>query len=316
MANLTIDKRLLINDNKIYLVEKITDCCCFFAHNTKICFGVKSEIAKSTGNIIRTSYLAFVPSMKIKPISLNFTFGEEFFDLLFFMEEPEGILFDSFVSICKIYSNNLDKQSFYDFFNSLLNLFKKNSSSLKQNYIGFFGELSFIKYVWENSKIDLTPFWHLKGEYSRYDFTSNFLNADVKTTTKDELTFKIKHSQIFNGDNNFLVLMKLRESQNSFDFDLKSLIQFFQTNIQFSNNLRFQVELLKNIDLSSFSLESPELNLKYSYSKPIIYKVSMLKTISDIPYCISNIVYDYSFDEEFLFDYDYFIANFNSDAWR
>ncbi|MBQ9002837.1 MAG: PD-(D/E)XK motif protein, partial [Eggerthellaceae bacterium] len=57
-----------------------------------------------------------------------------------------------------------------------------------------------------------SPFWQISGVKTKYDFCFRELNLEVKTTPRQEPMVQLKHSQLFNGDRNYLAFVQIEES--------------------------------------------------------------------------------------------------------
>ena len=62
----------LIFDNRIYLVEKISDECGFFAFDKKLCFAAKSKSSKKDS--VSTNYVEYIPNNEIEAIENDSSF--------------------------------------------------------------------------------------------------------------------------------------------------------------------------------------------------------------------------------------------------
>ena len=272
--------------NKIYLLEAFNNNAGLFLHDDKVLFAEKTD-GKAKSSKIETVNLTLITKLCITAINDNSTFLSGQYNAIYFNEDYKGELFESFKRLCFVYSTN-NISDFEGFFYSLISIFQLPSQTKNRNAIGLFGELSLIKEVWEKYEFDLTNYWHIDGVESKYDFQLPLMNIEVKTTSLEKNSFSIKHSQIFNKANNFLVLIKMSKGKLS----LQELIDYFKNNTPFKMNYIFQI----NLHSSLAELSTVQLEKKLEVSEFYAYHCDKLETISDIPECINNIIYDYTFD--------------------
>ena len=288
-----------LNDGKAYLLEKISNICGFFEYDGKLCFVVKTS--EASNNPISTSYVEFIPNMEINAVINDSSFSEGQYDFLILKEQEDESIFASFTKLCMLYGEN-PSIPFNEFITSIIDLFQLSRKQSYLDCIGLLGELIVLFKFFER-KIDLSSYWHLSGPSSRYDFSLKTFNVEIKSSVTDSTTFKIKHTQLFNGENNIVALVSLRKTESS-GFSLEQLIHFFKNTEPFSQNLRFLIalekELQKQIDPDLFKN-------RFILSGLFFFDVHKLQTISDIPYNVSEISYNYDFDVSESFGLDEFI---------
>lgn len=274
--------------NTLYLIEKINDYSGFLYSNENVYFIIKST--KERNDSISTKNLSLRTSVLINTVENSPSFKPGKYDLLIYKSGNYDYMFNSFIYICKAYVNTQSPMSFIDFFYSLLNLFEKPESKSFTNLIGAFGELYFIKYMYEHYKINIIENWHTgNSSFDKYDFVFSHFNIEVKSTIKEEMIFKIKHQQIFNYDRNYVLVINLEK--NNSGLTIKDLFDYFK-NEPFSKNFNFTLKLEKEknkISCDKFDTE------KFSFNKLTIFSVNDLVTINNVPECINNIEYNYNF---------------------
>jgi hypothetical protein len=103
----------------------------------------------------------------------------------------------------------MHSSKFVEFFDSLIDIFQIPNDQSFKNVVGLYGELSIIKNIYDTYKVDISPFWHLNGSSSKYDFSLKNFNLEIKTTSSKNKMIDIKHYQIFNNENNILGTVKI-----------------------------------------------------------------------------------------------------------
>jgi len=277
------------NPEYLYLIKLISPDSAFLYCNGIVYFAVKSN--NSQGDSIDTNVLSLKSNISKNTVENNPSFIPGCYDLLIFKGDVESDLFDSFIELCEAYVINNTAMNLVDFFYALLSMFQMPKEQSFVNLIGCFGELIVIKEFYEKFNLNICSNWHSGDDtFDKYDFSFNELNMEVKSTIKDNLIFKIKHSQIFNDKNNYVMVVNL-ESDNS-GFSMKDLYNYFKKNNDFANNLGFMIKLEK--EKKKFSMNDfneKKLNLLNYH----IYCNKDLETIKNIPQCINLVEYYYDF---------------------
>ena len=285
-----INEKKFEND-KLYLIEKPSDEFGFFYQNGIVYFAKESSPSISNHSV-DTSYLDMNLGVYITSEDENSSFKTGNYDMLAFKSDLNSLEFDVFYNICKAYVEDSSEYDFAEFFSSLVELFNKSKEGNKFNLIGLCGELLFIRKLYEEYEINVSNNWHLVGSKSKFDFSFPEFNLEVKTSTKNEMTFLLKHDQIFNNQKNYIAIVSLIETGEGYNID--SLNEYFKNTYPFSNNVKFQIalqsELLKLTDKRDkkrfFVLDEME-----------VFECDKMNTIQNIPNCITNIKYDYNFGD-------------------
>lgn len=274
------------SSEKVYLVEVFNESSGLFFHNGKVLFAEKANRSGKASKIDTVS-LSLVTNLFMSPVKDNSVYTSGYYNVIYFNGDKSSEMFKSFKKLCSVYSEDVSS-NFEDFFYSLITIFQLPKSTTLTDAIGLLGELCLIKEVWEKHSVDVSKYWHIDGLDSKYDFQTDFLNIEVKTTSIETNTFHIKHSQIFNKNNNYLILIKL----NKGDTTLKELFEYFNKELPFNSNYNFQI----NLHGYSVNLTEQQWNIKYEISSMYIYESEKLDTIACIPQEINNISYEYTFD--------------------
>lgn len=300
------------NDDKVRLFKKINEFCGFFTYKNNLIFGVKSRISSSANSLsLKTQYLRFNSSVYIRPISENSNFKEGYFDLLTFTGELHGTIYESFMRLCELYASQVNTMKFSSFFESLSYLFKKPKLEDKLDFIGFYGELSLIYKLRKNNGIDISKYWHMSGSNSKYDFNLDKFNLEVKTTTKENLIFRIKNDQVICENKICLSLVRISKDDTDSNLSLSGYVEYFKSHSPFSENLNFQIQLLNELKKCDAINDIEALNCRYLVNDIKFIFVKDMLRITEIPSCITNLVYDYDFNGNNLLKLDDFVRKIN-----
>lgn len=288
--NETIEKTEFKTDI-LYLLDSPDVNFGFFYQNGTVYFGKKSVSGTETESI-DTSLLDMNLNIYIQSVESGNSFESGYYDLLAFKGELDGDHFDIFYNICVSYCQDVSDISFTGFFNALVDLFKKNKESIYKNLVGVIGELFLIKYCCEKYGINLSDNWHLTGSNSKFDFSLKSCNIEVKTTSKVESEFLLKHYQLFNNQNNYISVISIIETGEG--ESLQSLCTYFSVNEPFANNVKFQIALTRELLRVN---EKKEKARSFCLDKLKIYSVKNMETIGSIPANISEVQYNYNFTD-------------------
>lgn len=278
----------VFEDNKLYLLESKNTKYGFFYYNKEVYFGTNS-VQKSTNPPLITNKLELHFNIKINSIEDNQTFKSGEYDFIKYKGEVTADSFDIFYKICVSYAEDQNGMSLFDFFTTIRELFEQETTGFT-NLIGTIGELILIKEIYEKYKKNISDGWHRVGNFSKFDFSFDKFNIEVKSTVKDEMVYTIKHSQLFNNQKIYIAIVSLIETGTN--YTLNNLIQFFSNNNAFKNNIKFQVSLSKEL----MKIKDPaDLDRGFSLKNYSFMDKDILETIENIPQIISNIQYDYDF---------------------
>lgn len=232
-------------DDLIYLIRKLSSKAGFFVTNNHLLYMVKnSDYEKSKS--IDTEYLSLNTNVKIKAFADNQLFESGKYNVLKFIPTATGYVnsdLETFVNLCSAHAIYMNANNFVKFFYSLINIFQYPVEQSYKNLVGLFGELSVIKYIYERIGLDISVNWHRNGESSCYDFVLKNLNLEVKSSTSTDNEIQIKHSQLFNNDNNYLVVVKLENNDSG--ETINDLIDKLLYSPDYCNNYNFAVNIEK-----------------------------------------------------------------------
>lgn len=285
-----IKKLELYNEQEIYLINAINHESGFLLNKNKVMFIIKNN-EKLDKETIHTEILTLITNIHISSLNNEPSFKSDEYNILIFNGDVSSELFDTYVELCITYVNSHIKIAFLDFFYSLISLFQLPKESKYKNLIGLFGELSFIIIMFQKYGLDISNEWHSGGSsYDKYDFCFNKFNLEIKSTISNNEIFHIKHNQIFNEQNNYIIVININEdiSGNSLD----DIYNFLKEKSPFKNNLSLQIKLneeKRRVDPNQMK------NKKYRVNSYKVFYNKQLKTITNIPDGIYELEYKYDF---------------------
>jgi len=284
-----IKKEADFSNGQLFLIETTNEKSGFLLGKEELYFIIQNNSEKAES--IETSFLSLKTNICINTIENFPSFKPGRYDILIYNTGIDDAYLDSFVELCKSYIITSQEIKFDDFFYSLLKLFEPQKEVSFSNLVGIFGELCFIQKMFNDHNLYLSKYWHNSlGPNDKYDFSCGNINIEVKTTTKEEKVFSLKHSQIFNEKSNFIVVINL-DIDNA-GISVSDLFHFFKKTKPFSNDLNFLIKLeneKKKVSPNDF------VTKKFSLSKMSAFLNSDLETITSIPECISCLTYSYDF---------------------
>lgn len=276
------------SSNTLYLLFPINNSSAFFLQNNTVIFG---QTSTGDNNVSKTDtiFLSMYLGVTLSAISNNTTYAEGPYNLIRFNNSADDYNFPSFLDLCIVYSSNKDLR-FCDFFYSMINLFQLPSMAKELNLIGLIGELGLIYEIWKQYNINISKIWHQEGSKSRYDFSCTRFSIEVKSTVRDSSTFSIKHNQIFGPNTCYIAVLNLKEGYGN---TLQDYLDYFKNTAPFSTDLIFQIKLHEEklrVD------RHKALKSRYSTEKISIFDKNQMESITNIPECISELSYNYTFD--------------------
>lgn len=275
-------------DNKLYLIEKKSDTAGFFVSNKKLIYMAKNTEAIGK-NSLETEYLHFRSNANILAVENLQNFDSGFYNLIEYkVSFNENIsAFESFINLCIAHIELMKSKNFVEFFNSLIDLFQNVGKEKKQNILGLFGELSLIYYFYTEFSLNLASYWHTSGSYSKYDFSINKRNIEVKTSNSLKNVL-IKHSQLFNGDQNYLAVSVIEN--NNAGITLKELEEKLKEIDEIASDFNFMVNFeteKSRIDVSDYSNKKLKLISVNMFDCNNINPFEVLpENVSDVEYRI------------------------------
>ncbi len=281
-----------MNEDYIYLLQKINAYSGFFIYKKKLLFMIANFDENKNQEII-TDYLIMRTKIPIEAVSNDPSFVKGEYNMLLYNSEIDNKI-ELFVDLCKTYLSNHHLMSFSTFFRTMYSFFQESKEKLRTDVIGLFGELYFMKQMYKERNINLTENWLTSGRYSKYDFVIDDVNVEVKTTEKETSIFRIKHKQVFNVQNVIIVTINIEKNNNG--ISLEDLDNFFKQNKEFNSNLTFMM-VLEN-EIYNYKKNEELYKTKFNVCKLNMFKNKELTTFKSIPENVSNLNYDYDFNNE------------------
>ena len=275
-------------DGAIYLVKKLSRNAGFFITNGHLLY-IVYNFENITHKSLTTDYLLLNTDIEIHSFKHNQTFDSGKYNVLDFLpsgEEYDENNLESFVNLCISHAELMGGKSFVKFFFSLSELFQEPKGQQYKNLIGLYGELSFIKYLCQVTSLDLSDRWHTGGSLDKYEISLETKNIEIKTTAAVDEEVTIKHTQLFNSDQNYLVVVCIEESSSG--KTLNQLISSMQKDPVYYNNYNFVL----NVEREKKRVSPVDADNKKFLLKSIeVYDTDDINPFSEIPECVSDLTY-------------------------
>jgi len=286
----------IINDptyqkDLVYLISSINYDNGFLLTDNSIWFISRNHVNLPSRKT-KTNTLNLITNVFIKAQSISSTYKDDYYNIIELSDYQQKEKLQIFVDLCCLFVN-MNNMNIEDFFDSLIEMFKNRTSDEKFNIIGLFGELYFIKYFFTKFNINLSHYWHVVNTTDRHDFSLSAIAVEVKTTLNPELVFLINHKQLFSSMKTIVALLRIYNLPNGSSVD--DLIEYFRTNLEFSQSIRFQIAL--NTELLKIK-NHDDLNIKFEVEDVNFYLNEQLESIEEIPLHISKIHYNYDFSSQ------------------
>ena len=213
-------------------------------------------------------------------------------------------LLDPFVNLCVAHAGYGGHSSFIQFFHSLVNLFQYPKEQNFKNLIGLWGELSFLKYIFDSTGRDISTYWHASGSADKYDVSIHGVNIEIKTSRSSDNHVTIKHSQLFNSDRNYLAKVSLEENPagrtlNQLIAELRGLGEAF-SGFDFALNIEKEKRRISPIEAGHIKLKVQNISL---------YDAKEINPLPEVPAVISDLTYKLYVDGRLPIDVKSFILN-------
>ena len=275
----------------LYLIESITEKTGFFSSDGKLIFIVKDE-AGLTPEGIDTEYLRLQTHIKISSVKNFQTFEDGYYNLIIFNADSSNDNIFDFINLCEIYAENEEELSFRDFFYTLISIFQLPSQKKYINAIGLYGELKFMEHCAKEVDLDISQYWHRNGELSKYDFSNGDTFIEIKSTSTGSDIATIKHKQIFEVSDGYLVLVSANIDDTGETLD--ELIERMQAKKNYFNNINFNVNLTKELKRVS---ESDCQTVRFVVNEIKMFNTKDINPFDDIPDGITELNYRYDLSE-------------------
>lgn len=273
------------DDNNLYLVEKLSEIAGFFVSNKKLLYLVRNDETHINLNT-KTEYLEMNTNVDILSVKDFQQFRTGKYNILRFINSESNKELESFINLCKAHAEYMHSSKFVEFFDSLIDIFQIPNDQSFKNIVGLYGELSIIKNIYDTYKVDISPFWHLNGSSSKYDFSLKNFNLEIKTTSSKNKMIDIKHYQIFNNENNILGTVNLITSKQG-----KNIIELIKELNQYKEafkNINFTINVEKELKrISQNEIETQ----RFIVDNFAFYKCNDINPFNSIPENIEELNY-------------------------
>lgn len=281
-----------INDKDIlYLIEPITEKTGFFSSDGKLIFIAKDE-SGLTSEGIETEYLKLQTHIRIKAVKNFQTFDDGYYNLIIFNAESSNDNIFDFINLCEIYAVNEEELSFREFFYTLISIFQLPSQKNYLNAIGLYGELKFMEYCAKEMDVDISQFWHRKGELSQYDFSNGHDFIEIKSNSNGSNIAIIKHKQIFEVSDGYLVLVSANIDDTG--ETIAELIESMQAEKNYFNNINFNINVTKELKRVS---ESDCQTVRFVVNEIKMFNTKDINPFDNIPIEVKELKYKYDLSE-------------------
>lgn len=272
-------------DPSLYLIFALSDCTGVFADNGSLAYLVQNGEGLAF-ECIETEYLSLKTNVHIHAVKNAQTFKDDYYNLIVFKGSVEDPNLEAFLKLCTLHSNNLNELRFKDFFYSLISLFQLPAEQQFKNALGLYGELKFMQYIWTSLKKDVSAYWHKSGSLSRFDFTLNETNFEVKCPLSSELTVAIKHSQLFGDHICYLVVVRCEKTDDGETIhdiiaQLCEIENAFK-NLNYSINLQKELKRISKVDVETIHFKVLGID---------IFDTATLNPFPDLPSRVNGLKY-------------------------
>ena len=275
-------------DDRIYLIERLSRMAGFFSHNNQLLF-IVFETSHEKPNSIRTNLLEMNTHVYVNSVENDNSFKSGYCNVIKYTGESQSTEYESFKDLCRLYSKNLNESSFFDFFYALLELFQLPQEQSYKNALGLYGELKFLESIMRDYSIDLSSSWHVSGSFSKLDFSFADYGIEVKTTIMENCV-AIKHEQLFNSHNNYLVTVVCE------NYDVGECLRDLEARmIEMFPTFSFAVKLKKELQrIKAYEIENAKFLLKDIH----IYEAKRINPFSQVPDAVNFLKYELDLSDE------------------
>lgn len=293
MDGLKIVKALdnIKDKDTLYLIEQITEKTGFFSQDGKLIFIVKDEAGLRPEGI-DTEYLKLQTHIKLSSVKNFQTFEDGYYNLIVFNAETSNENIFDFINLCEIYARNEEELSFRDFFYTLISIFQLPSEKMYLNAIGLYGELKFMEYCAKEIDLDISTYWHRNGELSKYDFSNGDNFIEIKSTSNGSEIATIKHKQIFEVSDGYLVLVSTYTDDTGETID--ELIESMHKEEKYFKNINFNATLTKELKRVS---EVDCQTMRFVVNEIKMFNTKDIDPFDNIPVGITELNYKYDLSE-------------------
>jgi len=162
-----------------------------------------------------------------------------------------------------------------------------------KNALGLYGELKFMQYIQKKMNVDISLYWHKSGSYSKFDFSTDKINFEVKSILSNEIVVPIKHDQLFNEHDNYLATINCEkcddgETIKEVIMEMQNNDDHFFKNINFSVNIAKELKRISVVDMSEIKFRSFDIR---------IFEAERINPFYHIPIEVSELKYSFDLSE-------------------
>lgn len=271
--------------NGIFLLEALSEISGLFSTEGKFLYVAKDEHGYQHEGI-ETEYLKLQTHVRISAVKNDQTFRDGYYNIIVFKGNTNDQNFETFIQLCVAHANNADDLSFKEYFYSLISLFQLPADKSFTNAVGLYGELKFMEYVYNHLGLDISSFWHMRGPYSRYDFSNGEQSLEIKTTLYDNNKVTIKHKQVFSAHPCLLVVVICEEYEKG--ETIEEMVTTLYQNEHAFCNIGFSINLARELKRVS---EKDLKNIRFNLINIDIYDASEINPFHVLPDNVSDLRY-------------------------
>ena len=273
------------HDGRFYLLEELTDQAGFFVVDGLPVYGVLASGHKPTAPV-RTALLELNTGIDLLPIRKGEETTVQTFDLIRMTIIPDQREADAFFTLCRDHAKGGSGLTLREFFFAASKLFRQKSAQGRRNAVGLFGELTVMD-LGSKHGVDLSGSWQKVGIESKYDFSLDEFNIEVKTTTRHEMIAMIKHAQLFKEDRNILCFCRIEKSPTG--TTLSELAQRLKDGSACFTTLESRLALAREL----LAIEDAELETPYKLVGITFYECGDINPFPDILNRVATLSYEY-----------------------
>ena len=273
-------------DGRVYLVRALSPRGGFYVCNGEPIYAAKVGESARIGSAVETECLRLQLGIRLRVAESDRFAETQRFDMIRLINFQKDKELTAFIDLCSMHAEGSTALSFEEFFYSLNDLFRPLRGQRFINAMGLYGELVLIDAVRKSeTDVDITRYWQLAGEESKYDFSLEAGNIEVKAASAQKLSVHIKHAQLFDEGANHLAVVLLERTPNG-----ETLEQLATRLTKYENcftDFRSQAELMKQL------LRLDEKGLKTAYLVRDIrcYPVGTIDFLKDVSDRIRDLSY-------------------------
>lgn len=273
-------------DGRVYLVRALTPQGGFYVCNGEPIYAAKVGGFARIGSTVETECLQLQLGIRLRVAENNRFTEAQRFDMIRLINFQNDKELTAFIDLCSMHAEGSTTLSFEEFFYSLNDLFRPLHGQRFINAMGLYGELALIDAARKSeTSVDITRYWQLAGEESKYDFSLEAGNIEVKSASAQKLSVHIKHAQLFNEDANHLAVVLLERTPNG-----ETLEQLATRLTNYKNcftDFRSQAELTKQL----LRVDEKGLNTSYLVRGIRCYPSGTIDFLKDVPDRIYDLNY-------------------------